>query len=356
MRAEIEGGGDVLDIELRGMHPLSSIGSSLPRRWPVLRPTDGPVFDAYRSRPAAFVPNVIRRRYRSGVRTARTLAAHFSDAFSLSMTDASWRAPHFEIVGNEHEWYILSLRLSGDTVESINGHDHRFGPYSCYLVRYARGMRYVFRSVSDHPLVEVCVTFRPTVMAERLGVSIEDLNRQFHLLRNPWYSECRMTPAMLGILREIRRTSPSAPGYRFFAEAKTLELLALYVAALHGQPNPRAGSPAGEMPRLHRVRRHLEENFDRMPSLDELAGLVGLGRKALTTAFKREFGQTVHEYHRSVRMDVAKALLREEESSIIEIAQRLGYGYPANFTKAFLQHTGISPRAYRRGADPVDEV
>jgi AraC-like DNA-binding protein len=48
------------------------------------------------------------------------------------------------------------------------------------------------------------------------------------------------------------------------------------------------------------------------------------------------------------RMQLAGDLLAEDGLSIGEIAERVGYQSESPFSKAFKQHTGMAPGAYRR--------
>ena len=54
------------------------------------------------------------------------------------------------------------------------------------------------------------------------------------------------------------------------------------------------------------------------------------------------------EYLMAWRMAVAKDLLRREDTSVGEVAERVGYGSGSTFSTAFSRHVGQSPRRYRR--------
>jgi AraC-like DNA-binding protein len=330
--------------------PLDSGRLVLPRRWPMLRETDGPLFQAYGSRLSPHLPRVVERRSYAGIRSARTVTTHFRDDFAIGLS-FSVRGPRYlETVSAEGEWYCLSIRSSGDTVETVNGLDHRLGAGSCYLVRYADGMTHVLRAVTDEPLAEACVMFRPAVLAEKLGISRDELIARLHPdAGDPWYSDCRMTPEMERVVHDLRSRTPADPVYRLFAEAKTLELVALYMTRVGTEAGGhRAPAYSDSLGSLAGVRAHLERHYADEVSIEDLCRLAGLGRRWLTTAFKREYGVTIGDYMRGVRIEVAKALLRDPDLSVSDVAARVGYGYPANFAKVFRHHVGVSPRTYRR--------
>ncbi|SKA69111.1 helix-turn-helix domain-containing protein [Enterovibrio nigricans] len=82
-------------------------------------------------------------------------------------------------------------------------------------------------------------------------------------------------------------------------------------------------------------------------SLDELASKVGTNRTYLTRAFKSEVGMSVHEWRRGYCMKLARCWLLDTQKSVLDIALDLGYSQSTNFSVAFKQCTGCSPRAYR---------
>lgn len=56
-------------------------------------------------------------------------------------------------------------------------------------------------------------------------------------------------------------------------------------------------------------------------------------------------------YVARLRVAEAKRLLRRRELSITEVAQAVGYGDYAYFSRVFKKLTGISPRQYREAGD-----
>ncbi|MDB5732309.1 MAG: hypothetical protein JWQ03_2204 [Variovorax sp.] len=85
-------------------------------------------------------------------------------------------------------------------------------------------------------------------------------------------------------------------------------------------------------------------------SVDELATSVGLSSWHFIRLFKNTTGKTPYRYYEEVRVEKAKALLSSGAASIAEIAARLSFAGPSQFSRAFRQATGLTPTAYRRHA------
>lgn len=82
-------------------------------------------------------------------------------------------------------------------------------------------------------------------------------------------------------------------------------------------------------------------------SVESLADHVGMSRSAFAARFSEMVGETPAAHLVRWRMQLASAWLREESSSIAEIAERLGYSCQAAFSRAFKRSVGIPPSRAR---------
>ena len=76
-----------------------------------------------------------------------------------------------------------------------------------------------------------------------------------------------------------------------------------------------------------------------------LAGNVS--RRTMDRRFEEALGRTVRGELARVRMQTARRLLADASLTIAEISRSCGYGTPASFSRAFRQHSGHWPSAYR---------
>jgi AraC family transcriptional regulator len=99
--------------------------------------------------------------------------------------------------------------------------------------------------------------------------------------------------------------------------------------------------------RLSRVLDCIEANLEGDLTLDHLASIACLSRFHFARAFKAALGQTPHQYVTARRIELAKALLRRRERSLVDVALALNFSCQANFTRAFRRLTGQTPGQYR---------
>ena len=83
-------------------------------------------------------------------------------------------------------------------------------------------------------------------------------------------------------------------------------------------------------------------------SMDELGKQVGLSRSALHERFVALIGQPPMQYLTSWRMQLAARLLRDNRSSVVSIALKVGYDSEAAFARAFKRLVGMPPARWRR--------
>jgi transcriptional regulator GlxA family with amidase domain len=81
-------------------------------------------------------------------------------------------------------------------------------------------------------------------------------------------------------------------------------------------------------------------------SVKRLAAQASLSTRQLTRLFQSELGTTPARYVEMVRIDVARAAL-DGGRGVAETARLAGFGSAETLRRVFLNHIGISPKAYR---------
>ena len=77
------------------------------------------------------------------------------------------------------------------------------------------------------------------------------------------------------------------------------------------------------------------------------AAIIGMSSRTIQRRLG-ELGLSFSHLVQGVRFQNAQGLLRDSQMPLVQIAKRLGYTDPANFTRAFKRWTGISPNEFRR--------
>jgi AraC-like DNA-binding protein len=92
----------------------------------------------------------------------------------------------------------------------------------------------------------------------------------------------------------------------------------------------------------------LHRDLTRSWTANELGREVGLSRSALAERFTRLIGEAPMHYLANWRMQVAAQELRSRGSSLVQVANKVGYGSEAAFSRAFKKAFGTAPATWRR--------
>lgn len=88
---------------------------------------------------------------------------------------------------------------------------------------------------------------------------------------------------------------------------------------------------------------HVEEKI----TVDQLASMLALGRRALERRFKKATANSIVEYIQRVKMEAAKISLETSRENVTEVMYKVGYTDTKAFRTTFKKLTGLSPVQYR---------
>lgn len=157
----------------------------------------------------------------------------------------------------------------------------------------------------------------------------------------------RVSSLALQMAEEVLAGTPSGPLY---ARGLSIALLAVLNAHHAGQAlaRPAAGQVLAPEQR-RRIIDFVAAAFGDKLTLDQLAGELRLSPFHFARLFKASFGVTPHDYVQRVRLDAAaRALQRQGDRSIAEIADRCGFSSQSHLTTLMRRHLGTTPSTLRR--------
>lgn len=96
---------------------------------------------------------------------------------------------------------------------------------------------------------------------------------------------------------------------------------------------------------VHRAQSLLIEQLDQPPNLESLAAQVGASPRNLSRRFHRGLGITVGAYLRELRLERARAMLREEGSKVEDVARACGFSSGRQLRNLYRAQYGRPPRA-----------
>ncbi len=96
-----------------------------------------------------------------------------------------------------------------------------------------------------------------------------------------------------------------------------------------------------------KAQEYIEQHVDGRISIEELAGMVAVGRRSLERRFKQATNNSVLEYIQRVKVEAAKRSIESSRKYISEVMYDVGYTDTKAFRTTFKKITGLTPAEYR---------
>lgn len=217
----------------------------------------------------------------------------------------------FVFAGNEPHW-ILEIGTEG--LEILNLHfDH-----ACFLTACSISKRYPNLYFSHS-----------SAFGNRIACSHALQLRQ-------------VTSAICGELEQRE------PEYESFVFAQ-LDMLFCILVRCHGYYCPDDGIHTA-MERIQNSLQFIDRHYMEDITLEQIARQSNLSPQYFSRLFSACFRIKLWDHVLSKRIDAAKRLLlMENEMTVLQIALNCGFHNTANFNRAFLRFTGLTPSEYKRG-------
>lgn len=134
-----------------------------------------------------------------------------------------------------------------------------------------------------------------------------------------------------------------------YLESKAMELLTYQLKQYQDDQRPSQKQVLlrkFDVDKIMEAREILKQDLKNAPTIKELARAVGINENKLKQGFKRIFETTINQFLRDERMELSKFLLLEDDRSIQEVAETIGYKSRGYFSRRFEEKFGMLPKDY----------
>lgn len=99
------------------------------------------------------------------------------------------------------------------------------------------------------------------------------------------------------------------------------------------------------------VKQYIYSHYKEEIGVEQLAEMVYMAPSYLSCVFKKETGQNLSKFIKSVRMENAKEMLENSHMKIVNISVEVGYPNVSYFCQSFREYYGISPQKFRTNGE-----
>lgn len=221
-------------------------------------------------------------------------------------------------------------------------------PGSLFVTMAGAPYTFKWKRLSDEPLEVVLLLLSMSAFDGALDELYGEKARQSqsaHFRNRSGVDDDRLVSMLTCLRGELAEPVPSAMLVQGMTDVISIHLARNYVDI--------GASPFGDSSALphHKVRlvtswmsTHLADPF----SLATLADLAGISEFHFNRLFRKATGMPPSQYQIKLRMETAQRLLRETATSVVAIANEVGYVNPSHFAAQFRKETGMTPSNYRR--------
>jgi AraC-like DNA-binding protein len=150
------------------------------------------------------------------------------------------------------------------------------------------------------------------------------------------------------LARELMKNNRTSVSRRMREHGMALQLFAEVLHRLDetDRPGIRRREP-WEIDIARNIERQIIGDPKTMLDPADLSGQYQLPADQLETIFRDRHGSSLAEFQRNHRLELARALLRESDLQIKQIAFEAGYTQVSNFSRAYSRHFGEPPKETR---------
>lgn len=138
------------------------------------------------------------------------------------------------------------------------------------------------------------------------------------------------------------------PMQKLFMEAKVLELLALQLNQFELEQEQQRGDANPNKMLAEELKLYLQLHYLNLPGIKELARIFATNEFRLKKVFRERFGRGIFSFAQELRLQHAHELLASGGSTVVEVAETLGYSHANHFTNAFRKYFGYPPSKLKK--------
>ena len=98
----------------------------------------------------------------------------------------------------------------------------------------------------------------------------------------------------------------------------------------------------------YKMMNYIDTHIYSMKKLEELSDVMGYSYGYLSALYKKTTSNTLADYYRRKKLEIARLLVLEKQMKMGEIAEMLNYASVYAFSKAFKNKFGVSPENYSK--------
>lgn len=200
----------------------------------------------------------------------------------------------------------------------------------------------VMEASADVPYLAFKLEFTPSQVLEVIRDSEIQVDPKENAKRAMYVS--RMELSMLDAVIRLARLLDNPKDIPVLAPLLKKEIL---YRVLQGEHGTALGQIAMEGSSTHQIKdviEHIMNNYDRSFRIEDLAEIANMSVSSLHRHFKEVTAMSPIQFQKQLRLQEARRLLLTESTDATDVAFRVGYESPSQFSREYSRMFGFPPR------------
>lgn len=268
---------------------------------------------------------------------------HTSDSLFLNMFIATMSQQTRPSLSHSHPFVEIAIVLKGTGTYTVNAEEYPIAPGDLFFFG-SNAIHYITNATSSLELLTL--QFSTALLVDITPVQRNSPN--WRLFSSP-VSMCipnADAEPFQRIMYEIQRNLSEQPLNHITYVNSLIVLLAISLLRFASNNNITL-TPTKCNPSMCAALAYIDNNISQHITLQDVSAAAMLSPSYFSSSFKRYTGYSLIDYTNAKRVRLAsKMLLNDPNTSISEIAMRVGFNNMSNFNRAFRKYIGCTPSEY----------
>lgn len=200
----------------------------------------------------------------------------------------------------------------------------------------------VTEASSEIPYLALKLEFTPNQILDVLRDSQMKVEKKENAKRGMYVS--RTEPSLLDAVIRLARLQDSPDDIPVLAPLVTKEIIYRVLKGQHGVVLEQISIEGSSASQISEVIEYIMKNFDQSFRIEEIAEKANMSVSSLHRHFKEVTAMSPIQFQKQLRLQEARSLLISESSDAAEVAFRVGYESPSQFSREYSRMFGLPPK------------
>lgn len=199
----------------------------------------------------------------------------------------------------------------------------------------------VTEASSDVPYLALKLEFTPNQVLEVLSNATSQIGSKEHTKRAMFVSQLDLS--LLDAVLRLARLLDNPKDVPLLAPLFTKEIIYRVLQGKHGDTLEQIAIQGSRSCHIRDVVEHIMSNYDKPFRIEELAELANMSISSLYRHFKEVTAMSPIQFQKQLRLQEARHLLLSSSSDAADVAFRVGYESPSQFSREYSRMFGFPP-------------